>query len=71
MEIKITEQKDRLVATLAAILTCCLMLTSRTDDDDVVVVNPDQPVVLNCMKPDYLKSGDKVTFVAILRKQNT
>ena len=70
MEIKITEQKDRLVATLAAILTCCLMLTSCTDDD-VVVVNPDQPVVLNCMKPDYLKSGDKVTFVAILRKQNT
>lgn len=59
MEIKITEQKDRLVATLAAILTCCLMLTSCTDDD-VVVVNPDQPVVLNCMKPDYLKSGDKV-----------
>lgn len=51
MEIKITEQKDRLVATLAAILICCLMLTSCTDDD-VVVVNPDQPVVLNCMKPD-------------------
>lgn len=51
MEIMITEQKDRLVATLAAILTYCLMLTSCTDDD-VVVVNPDQPVVLNCMKPD-------------------
>ena len=33
------------------------MLTSCTDDD-VVVVNPDQPVVLNCMKPDYLKSGE-------------
>lgn len=30
MEIKITEQKDRLVATLAAILTCCLMLTAAT-----------------------------------------
>ena len=63
MEIKITEQKDRLVATLAAILTCCLMLTSCTDDD-VVVVNPDQPVVLNCMKPDYLKSGDKVALIS-------
>ena len=63
MEIKITEQKDRLVATLAAILTCCLMLTSCTDDD-VVVVNPDQQVVLNCMKPDYLKSGDKVALIS-------
>ena len=63
MEIKITEQKDQLVATLAAILTCCLMLTSCTDDD-VVVVNPDQPVVLNCMKPDYLKSGDKVALIS-------
>ena len=63
MEIKITEQKDRLVATLAAILTFCLMLTSCTDDD-VVVVNPDQPVVLNCMKPDYLKSGDKVALIS-------
>ena len=49
----------------AAILTCGLMLTScSNDDDDSVVVNPDQSVVLNCEKPDYLKAGDKVALIS-------
>ncbi len=40
-----------------------LMLTSCSDDD-VVVVNPEQPVVLNCQQPDFLKAGDKVALIS-------
>ena len=47
---------------LAAILTSCLILTSCTKDEGNV--NPDQPVILNCMKPDYLKTGDKVALIS-------
>ncbi len=43
---------------------CGLMLTSCSDDDDTVVVNPDQPVVLNCEKPTYLKAGNKVALIS-------
>lgn len=48
------------------ILSFCgiLALTSCSDDDDTVVVNPDQPVVLNCVRPDYLKAGDKVALIS-------
>ena len=48
----------------AVILICGLMLTSCDDDDDTVVVDPNQPVVLNCEKPDYLKAGDKVALIS-------
>ena len=47
---------------LAAILTSCLILTSCSKDEGNV--NPDQPVILNCMKPDYLKTGDKVALIS-------
>ena len=40
------------------------MLTSCDDDDDTVVVNSNQPVALNCEKPDYLKAGDKVALIS-------
>ena len=43
---------------------CGFMLTSCSDDDDTVVVNPNQPVVLNCEKPDYLKVGEKVALIS-------
>ena len=41
-----------------------LTFTACSKDDDVVVVPPDQPVVLNCEKPDYLKAGDKVALIS-------
>ena len=44
---------------------CGLMLTSCSDDDEkYVILEPDQPVVLNCAKPDYLKAGDKVALIS-------
>ena len=51
---------------LAAILTCGFTLTSCSDDDDDNNVTPkaDEPVVLSCAKPDYLKAGDKVALIS-------
>ena len=44
---------------------CALMLISCSDDDDKnVITKTDQPVVLNCEKPDYLKAGDKVALIS-------
>ena len=47
--------KKILVLVAAAMMTA-VTLTSCSDDE-IVVVTPDQPVVLNCAKPDYLKAG--------------
>ena len=53
---------------LAAILIFCgtTTLTSCSDyeEDNTPVVNPDQPVVQNCAKPDYLTAGDKVALIS-------
>ena len=53
----------------AAILVICgLSMTmtscSKDDDDDVVVPTPEESVVLNCAKPDYMKKGDKVALIS-------
>ena len=53
--------KKFLMMVVVAIMTA-MTLTSCSDDDETTVVNPDQPVVLNCAKPDYLKKGDKVAL---------
>ena len=49
---------------LAAILTCGSMLTSCDNDDNNIVPTPDESVVLNCAKPDYLQKGDKVALIS-------
>ena len=49
---------------MAAILTCGSMLTSCDNDDNNIVPTPDETVVLNCAKPDYLKAGDKVALIS-------
>ena len=50
---------------LAATLVCGVsIMTSCSKDEDVVVVKPEQTVVLNCEKPDYLKAGDKVALIS-------
>ena len=51
----------------SAILVICggIMLTScSNDNDNPVIPTPDQPVVQNCVKPDYLKAGDKVALIS-------
>ena len=68
----ITLQHDSNLATMKKNILIAAMifsgltmtLTSCSDDDEMVVVNPDQTVVLNCVKPDYLKAGDKVALIS-------
>ena len=40
------------------------MTLTSCSDDEIVVVNLDETVVLNCVKPDYLKAGDKVALIS-------
>jgi muramoyltetrapeptide carboxypeptidase len=48
----------------ATILICGFVLTSCTKDDEEVSPTPSEPVVINCVKPDYLKAGDKVALIS-------
>ncbi len=52
----------RLRQILIAVV-CGLMLASCSDDDSAEE-KPDQPIVLNCMRPEYLKVGDKVALIS-------
>ena len=50
--------------TAVAILSCGIMMTScKDDEDEIEVVKPQQQVVLNCQRPDYLKARAKVALI--------
>ena len=41
------------------------LLSSCSDDDDVIIPSPsEETVVINCVKPDYLSTGDKVALIS-------
>ena len=48
------------IATIMATMT----LTSCSDDNDESNGSSVEPVTLNCVKPDYLKAGDKVALIS-------
>ncbi len=57
-------KKYSLMAAVA-LLSCGMMMTSCKDDEnEIVVVNPQQQVVLDCQRPEYLKTGDKVALIS-------
>ena len=49
---------------LVAIFIGSTLLTSCEEEDDYEIVDPNQPVELNCKKPEYLKAGDKVALIS-------
>ncbi len=51
---------------LTAILTFSSlpMLTSCSKEDETLTPTPSEEVVIDCMKPDYLKAGDKVALIS-------
>ena len=58
-----------IVWTTAALMVALssLTLTSCSDDDDDDILPPpaqEEAVVLNCVKPDYLKAGDRVALIS-------
>ena len=51
------------VVTLMATMT--LISCSKDDNEiNIIIPTPEEPVVLNCAKPDYLKAGDKVALIS-------
>ena len=60
------KQKNRWMLITILILSGLTTLTScsNDDDDDNVTPTPEQSIELNCMKPDYLKAGDKVALIS-------
>ena len=52
------------IAVAAMMATMTLTSCSKDDDDTGVVPRPEEQVVLNCAKPDYLKAGDKVAMIS-------
>ena len=46
------------------ILAYGFMMTSCDKEANPVIPIPDEPVVQNCIKPDYLKTGDKVALIS-------
>jgi len=45
-------------------MMAAVMMTSCDKDDNSVVPATDEPVVSNCIKPDYLQRGDKVALIS-------
>ena len=50
---------------LIVTMLCCGMASCSDDDDDPkLIIDPVEPVTLSCVKPDYLKAGDKVALIS-------
>ena len=64
IQIKATMKKILIMVAAAMIFSGLSMTLTSCSDDEIVVVNPDETVVLNCVKPDYLKAGDKVALIS-------
>ena len=52
------------IAVAVMMATMTLISCNKDDDDSGVVPRPEEQVVLNCAKPDYLKAGDKVAMIS-------
>ncbi len=52
------------MAVFAMMATWALMSCSKDDDGTGIVPPPEDPVTLNCAKPDYLIAGDKVALIS-------
>ena len=64
IQIKATMKKILIMVAAAMIFSGLSMTLTSCSDDEIVVVNPDETAVLNCVKPDYLKAGDKVALIS-------
>jgi len=54
----------KLLMMVVAAMMATVTFTSCDNDDDDNASTPEKSVVLNCMKPDYLKVGDKVALIS-------
>jgi len=52
------------MAVVAMMTTMTLTSCSKDDNEINIIPTPEEPMVLNCVKPDYLKAGDKVALIS-------
>ncbi len=54
------------IKLLAALFIVLMAMSScsKDEDDDNIVPSSEKQVVLNCVKPEYLKAGDKVALIS-------
>ena len=53
-----------LAAVLCYAMTMAVLTACTENQDNPVIPTPDEPVVQNCAKPDYLKAGDRVALIS-------
>ena len=58
------DMKKFLLMAVVAMMATMMLTSCSKDGDDVVKPTPDEPVALNCAKPDYLKAGDRVALIS-------
>ena len=54
----------KLVTMAVAFMMATIMLTSCDNDDNIIMLTPEESVVLNCVKPNYLEAGDRVALIS-------
>ena len=62
--IDMKRMKQCVIAVSLIICGASMMTSCSSDDDNPVIPTPEEPVVQNCLKPDYLKVGDKVALIS-------
>ena len=53
-----------LAAVLCYAMTMAVLTACTENQDNPLIPTPDEPVVQNCAKPDYLKAGDRVALIS-------
>lgn len=57
----------KLISMAVVVMMAIMTLSSCSKDDNeinIIIPTPEEPAVLNCAKPDYLKAGDKVALIS-------
>ena len=63
-EITMKQTRKWIFAIVIALAGMATLSSCSDDDDDMVSPTPEETVVINCVKPDYLKAGDKVALIS-------
>ena len=58
------KQMNKWMLASILMLSGLTTLTSCSKDEEIIKTATEEPVVINCMKPDYLKAGDRVALIS-------
>ena len=58
------KQMNKWMLASILMLSGLTTLTSCSKDEEIIKTATEEPMVINCMKPDYLKAGDRVALIS-------